>query len=102
MKQLITALILVATAFTAQARDVAMNDDNLCYAFFDFVEYTGREDNDRNRARQGANLKAKMSQKYAITVGGVIEGKQALNFYTGPEHGHKQKDLIPKCLAKVK
>ena len=101
MNKLLTALILSVTAITAQARDVAMKEDNLCYAFFDFVEYTGREANDRDRARQGANLKAKMVQRYTITVGGVIEGKQALNFYTGP-HSEKQKDLIPKCLAKVK
>jgi len=82
-------------------KDVAMKEDYLCYAFFDFVEYTGRENNDRDRARQGYNLKAKMTQNYIMTVGGIIDGKSELNFYTGPGNSHKQTELIPKCLAKV-
>ena len=98
--KLITALILSITALTAQARDVAMKEE-LCYAFFDFVEYTGREAGDRDRARQGANLKAKMVQKYAITIGGIREGESALNSYTGPGNSHRQSQLIPKCLAKA-
>jgi hypothetical protein len=103
MKQLITAVVLATVAVTAQAKDVAMKQDYLCYAYFDFLEYRGQESNNRNLVRLGNNSKAKLSQRYILKVGGIVDGKKELNFHVGPVHGPtKGKELDQKCFDLIK
>ena len=103
MMKIAIALVLSTVAFTAQARDVALKSDYLCYAYFDFLEYRGQQDNDRGLVRLGNNSKAKLSKKYILKVGGIVDGKKELNFYTGPVNGpSKGKELDKKCFDLIK
>lgn len=102
MKKAILAVAIGFTAITAQARDIAMREEHLCYAVFNHFEYIGKQKNDRELARAGYNLKVALRQKYQMDVDGIIQGKSDLNSYTGPGKSMDAwKALVKKCQSKV-
>lgn len=102
MKKAILVLGILAVSTAAMAKDVALPEDYLCYAVYDHIQYIGEKRGDQKLANSGYALKSRMTQKYIMNVGGVVDGKSALNQYTGPgKSSQAWNDLLNRCNRKV-
>jgi hypothetical protein len=103
MKKAILVLTVLTASTTAVAKDIAMPEDYLCFAVYNHIQYIGEKRGDRNLARSGHNSKARLTQKYMMTVGGIVDGKSALNQYTGPGKSNEAwSNLIDRCDRKIR
>ena len=103
MKKVLVVLALAATASTVQARDIAMREENLCYAVFDHIEWSGKDQNNRELARAGYNHKIAVRKKFIMNVDGIMQGKKELTSYLGSRYDRQVwRDLVSRCQQKVK
>lgn len=103
MKKAILVLSVLTASTTAMAKDIAMPEEYLCFAVYDHIQYVGEQNGNRNLARSGHNSKAKLTQKYMMKIGGIVDGKSALNQYTGPGKSKEAwSNLIDRCDRKIR